>query len=792
MAGNSTVYNLDSRLEFIQALDALVRKVRRRKHWTYLPIALCVSTLAVLLLSLIADYFQVGLSLIVLLASGVVVFLCCWLFLTRSRSYCAINQSNLVEHLNRSLPQFEDALQLLLTDPARLSPLQRLQARRLYRRFEAARQQQLLQKKLPQPEYRRILSWASLWIALLVGSKLLSEFALNKPAPEKYSAGLIQKEAIVDQPARLLASSLTVTPPVYTGRVARKTGKLDLTISEGARVRWQLEFSEHRGQYFWLGSEGDRLAFSQAEGKTQVLQRQFTQSGFYRLLYRDGEREQDLPGVYSLKVIKDKPSEIKITQPQSSLLEIKRDDDPVFTLQAEVRDDYGLSKLEIIASVAKGQGESVKFRDRRFALPLSPESAVRQRLQRRIDLRDLEMEPGDEVYLNLIAMDNKQPQAQRSKSVSVIVRWLDEEVQELASAGLKIYAVPEFFRSQRQIIIETEALIAEKEFNSTTEFEQTSSDLGLSQRHLREKYGAHLGDESSHSDDAVNEVSDTQHQIDGEDDSFEPAHADPTRHDVEEEFQGPQALNADHSGAAELIERFVHNHGEAEVGPLSDADPKSWMKNSVAQMWQAEMYLMLSEPQKALPFEYRAYEYLKRARQADKIYVKRLGFEPPPVSLDKRLSGDLSEINSYAKQLTLNDVSQKDRTLFSRVYRILSEFAETNRLSPEQHDLFERLKRRLLAMSADDLSLLEAATDVEKILLSSQADYEVCIACVKKLRRVIWRLLAPAKNLAAVKGQLPFYDQLTSTNYLRRFNQLMSIKESDLSKTTKKSSGERQ
>jgi len=55
------------------------------------------------------------------------------------------------------------------------------------------------------------------------------------------------------------------------------------------------------------------------------------------------------------------------------------------------------------------------------------------------------------------------------------------------------------------------------------------------------------------------------------------------------------------------------------------------MKQAIANMWNAELHLMMSEPALALPYEKEALKFLTQAKNAERIYVKRLGFEPPPV-----------------------------------------------------------------------------------------------------------------------------------------------------------------
>lgn len=63
-------------------------------------------------------------------------------------------------------------------------------------------------------------------------------------------------------------------------------------------------------------------------------------------------------------------------------------------------------------------------------------------------------------------------------------------------------------------------------------------------------------------------------------------------------------------------------------------------------MWDAELYLRLYEPEKSLPFQYKALKLLKEISQDSRIYVHRTGFDPPPLKEEKRLTGDLAEITS--------------------------------------------------------------------------------------------------------------------------------------------------
>jgi hypothetical protein len=61
---------------------------------------------------------------------------------------------------------------------------------------------------------------------------------------------------------------------------------------------------------------------------------------------------------------------------------------------------------------------------------------------------------------------------------------------------LGVDLMPDYFRSQRQLIIDTEKLIANRGKIPQKEFNSTSNDLGFDQKALRLRYGQFMGDET--------------------------------------------------------------------------------------------------------------------------------------------------------------------------------------------------------------------------------------------------------------------------------------------------------
>src|SRR5690606_10469224 len=67
-------------------------------------------------------------------------------------------------------------------------------------------------------------------------------------------------------------------------------------------------------------------------------------------------------------------------------------------------------------------------------------------------------------------------------------------------------------------------------------------------------------------------------------------------------------------------------------------------------MWDAELYLRLYEPQNSLPYQYKALELIQEIKNSARIDVHRIGFDPPPIKEEKRLTGDLEAVDNYDKK----------------------------------------------------------------------------------------------------------------------------------------------
>jgi hypothetical protein len=317
-----------------------------------------------------------------------------------------------------------------------------------------------------------------------------------------------------------------------------------------------------------------------------------------------------------LELIKDQPPVIAVQSPKpNTLIEPwMRSESQV---SVNVSDDYGIGNAFIAATIASGSGEAVKFKQQQLPFPGFSAGNNQYRLQKLIDLKALGMKRGDELYFYISAADNH---GQEKRSDMYIVR-IEDTAQLLSIEGLAsgLDIKPEFFRSQRQIIIETEQLLREKDTISVSEFNRRSNNLGIDQKLLRLRYSKFLGEEDSEG-----------------------------AHDDAGAFTSPEDFN----NAAKILDEVTHKHDIAEDATFFDPETKKQLKATLAEMWKSELQLRTIKPKDALPFEYAALRLLKELQQSSRVYVAKTGVKTPPLKPEKRLTGDLDKISSFMQQQT--------------------------------------------------------------------------------------------------------------------------------------------
>ncbi len=565
--------------------------------------------------------------------------------------------ASVAAHLNRQHRALEESAALWLREPESLSLPERLQLRRLNAAWEAVPEP--ARARLGQPPLRGLTrpsaAFAAVTLALLGVIAWPRRQPANAPATAPASITSSTRTTPPTPPA-LRSALLVITPPAYLKESARRIEALDGEFAEGSTVRWELTM---QGDVTGLSLEGSLtdplVAQPRGDGKF-VAEATLSATHLYRLAATraDGSRLA-WPELHTLKVIRDQAPRLTWQMPSTARIVVEPSPRPVVTIQLQASDDYGVVEARLVMTVAKGSGEGVKFREREEPFKLNVDPTREQTYTRELDLKQLGLEPGDELYVHVVATDGKTPTPNRTRSETrfITLRGPDTVVADPGTAIAGVRLVPQYFRSQRQLIIDTEKLLAEKPSLSADTFRQRSEDIGIDQKLLRLRYGQFLGEEfDPESSGAAAEARGMEK-------------AGQLRTGQRAELSRTQAVERvveqshNHSTTPTNLERpatfeeirapFVHNHDSTEAATLFESKTKASLRDVLAAMWEAEGSLRTAQPERALPSENHALELLKELQQADRVYVRRVGFESPPIKEnERRLRGELDAIPKNA------------------------------------------------------------------------------------------------------------------------------------------------
>ncbi|MGG7661881.1 hypothetical protein [Dyadobacter sp. BHUBP1] len=475
----------------------------------------------------------------------------------------------------------------------------------------------------------------------------------DKPVSAARAATSVAKEII----PKFESSAVKIVPPGYTGLPQRKSGDLSISAIVGSVIEWSVWFDRAEQLSVRLAnSRGDEVSLREVNG-VFVHQDRLTGSGLYSIkgYWKDSLIYQS--DFYKLEALPDLAPRIEPGSKELYRYHFLKDPKSI-RVSAKISDDFRVKQAFIVATVARGSGENVKFREVR--MPLSPSDFKEANIQKTIDLNALNFTPGDELYYYWAAVDNRQPEANFSKSDTYFIVYKDTaKIEEAELATMAVNIMPEYFRSQRQIIIDTEKLIAKRKRLNTRDFNATSNEIGFDQKVLRLRYGQYLGEEfettiggappggeahgiDNPAADNGNIIDAFTHHSDGQGEGAEARTGEPVHeHAHEHEPAGEK------DPLAALMEQYTHAHDDAETNSFYEQSTRSLLKMALEQMWQSELHLRTYEPEKALPFEHKALEYLKTAQQKARTYVKKSGYDPPPIKeKEKRLTGELKDLST--------------------------------------------------------------------------------------------------------------------------------------------------
>jgi hypothetical protein len=660
------------------------------------------------------------------------------------RAVSRIDLAWIARRLDAARPELEDSTALLL-QAAPLAPLQQLQRERVAARMAL----------LPMPELRP--AWpARRIVAAAAGAIVLAVLGLawtgGAPVPAPGPAQAPISNGVPAAETLLAAISLDVTPPAYTGLPARSERRLATRAPAGSRLEWRLRFDPEPNAAQLTTHDGRRIPLEPADGEWRAALT-LDASFLYRLVV-EGAPPVDA-GLHRLDAVTDQPPLVRVLEPDQNVV-LAEPGQSAWALVFEAVDDYGLGDARLWLTLAQGSGELVEFTE--FGRDIEGSGdATRRRYAPALDLEALGIGPGDDLVVRLEVADNRAPDPQLSRSASVVLRWPPPAMGAVEGFdGLMQRALPAYFRSQRQIIIDTEQLLAEQDALAPREFVARSGAIGADQQQLRLRYGQFMGEEADsdaagdghehgheHDHDAAAPpppprrvpnplfADDSAHAANGLDDHHDhEGHEDPESHAHDERGRG--APPGSFGDAGDVVARYGHVHDIPEAATLFDARTREVLRAALNAMWDAEGYLRAGEPAAALPHEHRALDLVKEAQRASRIHLARVGLELPPIDESRRLGGDLAGVTDRADPLAPADAGAGP---LPGLWQALQEWHGNAMDTTDATDLEAALDWILAnEETLDDPLALVAAID------AVQRD-PGCDACRARLRGLLWPVL---------------------------------------------------
>ena len=656
-----------------------------------------------------------------------------------------IGEHTVSAYIDHRLDTAEYSTSLLLATPAGLSGLAQLQQQKvtqlLAAQIDSIKPKTGLKKALI---IALILAFIGYAVSLL---HTIDWHNAQQPTPEQQVMTFQSTDSVASAhtPPVLVDQKLTIRYPAYTGIASRTTSVMNVKAVEGSRLFWKLDFDGEVKSVVVEGIGNDNTM----KGENYAFAKAYTPitSGYYNFKFSDTLGASYASDIYAIEVVKDKAPLVEIKDiPQFTSFEYSDKKELSFT--AEIEDDYGVAAAQIIATVSKGSGESVKFREEKIAFDQGVQvGAKSMRLSKRVNLDQLKMELGDELYFYVEVSDRKTPRPNITRSETYFAVIKDTVSDSFAVEGtLGADLMPDYFRSQRQLIIDTEKLIKERPKLSEKEFKTRSNDLGADQKALRLKYGQFMGDEA---DSGIAVTPDIPHEdFDAEDPTAGFRHD----HDTENEHNLVPEEHDHEEGEEEeksILEGYVHNHDDPEESTLFTESLRGKLKQAMAEMWDAELHLRLANPKESLPYQNKALTLIQEIKNSARIYVHRIGFDPPPIKEDKRLTGDLKEIDNFYKQESI---------AVTKNYLKMKESIELLEMRILQEGALVREDREILAQAGEELAMIaiqEPARHLKTLqqLKSLTEERVQPVAVLRSVQRGLLQALPKTKVVPATRTQ---------------------------------------
>jgi hypothetical protein len=438
-----------------------------------------------------------------------------------------------------------------------------------------------------------------------------------------------------------------VVPPSYSGLTAVEfSGDQPIRALAGSRIELVLETAGPvEGASFSFGGLGQPMRDSGGGDFAGTFVADKSGALEVRL-----SSEAVTPVVRTVEVYPDATPEVRLTEPAADQLWKTLPARPI-TLRWTAKDDLGLANVTLKYIKSRGNGDSATFVNGEL-----PGGSVQRGNSNEwsggtaIDLRRLQMEPGDTLVVWAEARDQRPGTDTVGRSGSIALALTAPELAKINLDGLGPTELGKFLLSERMILQHTERLHRERPRMLAHDITRRANDIAGEQRDFRSSLGGFTTSEGM--------ASGGQLELNA--------------------MGGPPSPGVIDQQVQDLVaeRNEIHRHGIPDA-PQGASDKVRDLVLALRAMGDAEDALADTNTIKALEFIRTALTRLKSAQAAER-YIPPINATSRPIDLKRRYSGELADVKTRLETFGRQPetAGTKDlRAALTEAYAALSELA---------------------------------------------------------------------------------------------------------------------
>ena len=223
----------------------------------------------------------------------------------------------------------------------------------------------------------------------------------------------ISEEESTRQIPQFQNATISISPPAYTGLEEEESQDLNVRAMVNSELSWEVSFSNTDSlSVFLVNNKNQKIAF-QKVGNVYKREDKVISSGLYNIRAFHADSLIYSSDQYRIEAVPDLAPKI---EPSTKELfsNYTEKDGADYSVKAQVSDDFLVSEVYLVATLARGSGENVRFRETR--LSFDRKNFQSAQLEKKLDLKSMDFNKGDELYYFWVAVDNQRTEPNISRS----------------------------------------------------------------------------------------------------------------------------------------------------------------------------------------------------------------------------------------------------------------------------------------------------------------------------------------------------------------------------------------